>query len=76
MERVTVVGVAGNVEGVFYFLFDSITSLSLNGVNVNICMSYNTPAHQQAYSFTTSLSYSNWNYVQRTKILCTSDFFS
>lgn len=64
-----------SVEGVFDFLFDSITSLSLNGVSVNICMSYNTPAYQQALSFTTLLSFSNWNYVQRKKILCTSDFF-
>lgn len=62
------VGVAGNVEGVFDFVFDSITSLSLNGVSVNICVSYNARAHRQALSFSTSLSFSNWNYVQRKEI--------
>lgn len=36
MERMEVVGVVGNIEGVFDFLFYSITSLSLNGVSVNI----------------------------------------
>lgn len=42
MERVTVVGIVGSIEGVFDFLFDSITSLSLNGVNVNICVVQHT----------------------------------
>lgn len=76
MERMTVVGVVGNIEGVFDFLFYSITSLSLNWVSVNICMLYNTPARKQALSFTTSLSFSNWNYVQRKKILCTAFFLT
>lgn len=74
MERVTVVGVTGNVEGVFDFLFDSITRLSLNEVNVNICVSCDTPARRQTLSFTTSLSFSNWNYMHRKKTV--SCFFS